>query len=229
LLSRYFDYQQISFHKTVAALEMLLKDVMRAVIERGLFNCSEDAVQKAIADGTWAQLDEPYVWGLIRQLASEGQSVDAFKAQALLDRKVPKLVLHYERVDGLDRHEDFALRQNAWSAAKESASTEFGIDSSLWYLWHKPGITLTKVGSRVPVGTMQDGASSKERDKYEQSIRIMGDDGSSSNDIMSEPQSLMSILSNSALYALRIYVLLPPDKKGLADAITERMQAMLKS
>lgn len=203
---------------------------MKVVINKGLFDCTEAAISKAIENGKWAQFDEPLVWGLIRDIAADGKSIEAFKAQALLDRNVPKLVFHHERVDNLDRErqEDFGLRHKAYLNAKEKASAEFGIDSSLWYLWHKPGITLTKIGSRVPVGAMQGGTDTDAKDKYEQSIRILREDGDSI-DIMSVPRSLMSILSNRALYALRIYVLLPPDKKALAGEITKRMQNLVHS
>ncbi len=228
LLSRYFDYQQVSFHKTVAALEMVLKDVVSTIIEAGLIDCTEEAIQTAIAEGTWAQFDDMHVWGLIRKTASE-DSISGFKARSLLDRRVPKQIIHFERVDGLDRQKDFANWHKAVLRAKDQVSVEYDIDPALWYLWHKSGITLTKVGSRVPVGAVQTAASSKDKDRYEQSIRILGDDGVSSADIMSEQQSLMSILSNNALYALRLYVLLPPDKEGRVRDITKRMEAILNS
>ena len=148
LLSRYFDYQQVSFHKTVAALEMVLKDVISAIIDAGLLDCSEAAVQSAISNGSWALFDDLHIWGLIRKFASDDNSINGFKAKSLLDRTIPKLTIYHEKVDGLDRQEDFTHRHKAWLQAKEKASAEFGIDPSLWYLWYKPGITLTKVGLR---------------------------------------------------------------------------------
>ena len=36
LLSRYFDYQQVAYHKTVVGLELLLKDVLKALLTEGL-------------------------------------------------------------------------------------------------------------------------------------------------------------------------------------------------
>ncbi len=80
LLSRYFDYQQVSYHKTVAALEIVLKDVISAIIASGWIDCSEDEVRKSIVDGSWAQFDDLYVWGLIRKLASEDKSVNGSKS-----------------------------------------------------------------------------------------------------------------------------------------------------
>lgn len=222
LLSRYFDYQQVSFHKTVAALEKLLKDVLQIIIDAGMIDCSEAGIKSAIANARWAEFDDVYIWGLIRTVAKE-DSINGFKARSLLDRKVPKQVYHKEHLDGVERQDDFVRWRKAVEAAKDKAAVHFGIDPSLWYVWYKDGIAPTKIGSRVPVGAIRKGADAQEKDKYEdryeQSIRIVAQNGDESTDIMSAPRSLMSVLSNSALYALRLYVLLPDDKKYNADAI----------
>ena len=34
LIGRYFDYQQVNFHKTVAALELVLKDIIKVLLEK---------------------------------------------------------------------------------------------------------------------------------------------------------------------------------------------------
>jgi HD superfamily phosphohydrolase len=226
LLSRYFDYQQVSFHKTVAALEKLLKDVLNIVIDAGMIDSSEEGIRSAIAKGDWAEFDDLHVWGLIRQLAKEN-SINGFKARSLLDRKVPKQVFHLEDLAGIDRQADFTRLHKFVEGAKHKAAAHFGIDPSLWYVWYKDGITLTKVGSRIPVGAIETGADAKRKDKYEQSIRIVDQNGGESTDIMSVSRSLMNILSNSALFALRLYVLLPDDKKDSADAISSYLQDAL--
>jgi hypothetical protein len=55
----------------------------------------------------------------------------------------------------------------------------------------------------------QDKKAGKERDKYEQSIRILDRDTQKSVPIMDKTSSLICVLSDRALYACRLYVLLP--------------------
>ena len=220
LLSRYFDYQQVAFHKTVAAFELVLKDVLRALLVRKMFDCSQTGIVAAITSGKWAEFDDTAVWARIRELADDKDaSIDSFKANSLLTRSPPKLVGQFERVDSVERGKEFQRRLKAVKRLKDNLAAKYNIDPSLWYVWSKDGITLTKVGSHVPVGMLQKAPNAKDKDKYEQAIRIISSSDRTSTDIMSLPQSLMSILSDNALYLLRMYVLLPDDKVALREAI----------
>ena len=72
LLARYFDYQQVAFHKTVVAFEELLKSVLKDLMARGEPDCSTAAIETRMLDAdAWLAFDDAYIWGLIRQMAEE--------------------------------------------------------------------------------------------------------------------------------------------------------------
>jgi hypothetical protein len=48
LLCRYFDYQQVAFHKTVAAIELVLKDVISELLESRMLDGSAEQVGRMI-------------------------------------------------------------------------------------------------------------------------------------------------------------------------------------
>lgn len=227
LLCRYFDYQQVSYHKTVASLEMVLKDVIGALLRDGFINCSAEAIRRMIADGTWQRLDDSSLMTLIKRYIAEGtNSIDRLKASAIIRRSPPKLIGQIEFLDKRDTKtaKRFALIKKTATEKVASWSAKFGIDKSLWYVWDKPGIVLTKIGSHIPASAMMD-MTDRDKDKYEQAIRIAkGDD---SEDIMSIDTSLMSLLSDSALYALRVYTLFPNGAEKYRDAISAAFQAEL--
>jgi len=213
LLSRYFDYQQVAFHKTVVALELVLKDVMEVLLTNGIFDCTKAGIDTQIANNNWNTFDDAAVWAKIKELAHiTDDPMIKLKAQSLLARAPAKLVGQYERLGSEKLYSDFARAGKSLKRLKGDLAKKYNIDESLWYVWSKPGITLTKVGSHVPAKVIAGGSGARDKDRYEQAIRILNSQGDDSVDIMSVDQSLMNILSDNALYVIRLYVLLPPDK-----------------
>jgi HD superfamily phosphohydrolase len=58
LLSRYFDYQQVPYHKTVAALELVLKDVIAELLEQEKIDGSAEWVSRTVVNGEWPDFDD---------------------------------------------------------------------------------------------------------------------------------------------------------------------------
>ena len=73
LLCRFFDYQQVVYHKTVAGLEWILKDLLTELFSRGLIECHADWVLSAIRRGKWASFDEAFVATKIAALGSQSR------------------------------------------------------------------------------------------------------------------------------------------------------------
>jgi hypothetical protein len=71
----------------------------------------------------------------------------------------------------------------------------------------------------------------EDQDRYEQSIRILRPDNSSAP-IMGDAQSLMSLLSDQAVYSLRLYVLVEDrdaaKKQTMRVSINQEMAALLQ-
>ncbi|MEX2163727.1 MAG: HD domain-containing protein [Sulfuricaulis sp.] len=210
LLGRYFDYSSVAFHKTVAALELVLKDVMAGLLKHGILACSASDIIQRIKAAEWSVFDDYSVYRSIIDL-SENKASDPVltaKARSIVLRNPPRLVWQREYLARRekDKHKTLgAMRKLILSRIKDW-SERFSIPAEYWYVWDRSGDTLTKIGSRVPVSALV-GGDGKERDRYEQAIRILERDGSTSTEIMSCDQSLMSVLADQALYSLRVYLL----------------------
>ncbi len=176
LLGRYFDYQQVTFHKTIAALELVLKDVIEALLQKGSIVCSAEWVTNAILDGKWKDFDDPYILKKILKIC-DGSSSDTImktKARAILHRIPPKLICESEYIDSIESVDDFLTKRQAVLDKVNLCAKRFKIDRRLWYIWDKAGITLTKIGSHIPVSAIDEaGIIAKDKDKYEQAIRIL--------------------------------------------------------
>lgn len=227
LLSRYFDYQQISFHKTVAAFELVLKDVISALLQTDSIHASADDVRSMIDSGAWRKFDDSHITQKIIDLAANTHDdILRLKTRSILDRNAPKLVYRSEKFkqrvgDSADEH---LLRKQAIERNIPEWANEFSIDPDLWYVWDKPGIPITKVGSTVPIASIME-SSTEEDSGVAESIFVLEEGSDTSQPIVGLNYSLLKPLSDIKLYALRLYVIIPPGREGVGDQIKVRIQA----
>ena len=217
LLARYFDYQQVTYHKTVAGLELVLKDVIGVLVAEGRWKASAREIRAQLEDGTWATVDDSLVLQLVRDLASETKDdVIRAKANAILYRSPPKLIVSSERFaprePGPDRERWRRERQQIEKRKKEWAQ-HFGIDEQLWYIWEQSNLGLTKISPQIPVSEAESAEAIKA--KAEQVVRLLVPSDGTSIPIFSSERSMMTTLARHTIFALRVYVVLPPEKLQL--------------
>ena len=225
LFGRFFDYQQVSYHKTVAAFEEVLKDVISELLARGIIDCSKTGIEDMVTSGAWYDFDDSYILQKIRALWAEvGDSDEVLtnKLNSLIRRSPPKLVGSIEFVD--DRHksnrDEHTRNIRRLNQLAQDLSSEFNIPRELWYVWHTGGSALTKVGSHAPVSMLPVA-----EDELGQSIRIH--DGQKSRPIFEVPSSFLSILAQKVLYTARLYVLFPAGRETDRRRITTRAEQMV--
>ncbi|MGO8878216.1 MAG: HD domain-containing protein [Desulfomonilaceae bacterium] len=232
LLCRYFDYLQSTYHKTVRGIELVLEDVIMALLDAGLISCSRYDVTGMIRDGTWERFDESCLIEKIRLLAeNSSDQVITTKTESILKRLPPKLVWEDEflasrneaRIKEFSSHLVQAARKN-----KPQWADQCGIEQGRWYIWSK-NVALTSVGSLVEVSSSFE-SKTDEEDNYWQAVRILaGDKSGASTPIMRQSRSLMKILSNYSIYILRVYVLLRPEEVDRLEAIKSTVGKSLSS
>lgn len=223
LLCRYFDYLQVSFHKTVAAFELVLKDVITGLLREGLLRCSRGDVTRMIQDGQWHEFDDVSHVECVRSYAREARDEnDRLKARSILDRTPPRLVYSEEFLDRRDKGSGTKLYRRTMRLLddkKKGWANEFGIDPSRWYVWPRV-MELTKVCSHDPRDV-----TGETKKKSEQAARVcVNEDSLQSEVITTVPRSLMSIMSDYANYMLRLYVLLTPDDMHMRSSIEKRIK-----
>jgi HD superfamily phosphohydrolase len=228
LLCRYFDYQQVSFHKTVAAFEWVLKDVISALLQKGSIHATADDVRNMIENGAWHQFDDSHITQKIIDLAGNAHTyaTQRLKTRAILDRKAPKLVYRNEKFKARDADaaDDHLLRKEAIGRHVLEWADEFNIDPTLWHVWDKPGIAITKVGSTVPISSIMDSPGEDDAG-WAESVFVLDENSNTSRPIVGLNYSLLKPLADIKLYALRVYVIIPPDREELFDQIKTRIQA----
>jgi hypothetical protein len=224
LLCRFFDYQQVSFHKTVAALELVLKDICSKLLEHNLLDGSADAITARIESGQWHEFDDAYIVGLIRRLQTDTTDpIIKLKTEAVLDRNPPRLVASFEYIGNRTKEakQEFTLKHRIVQQKVKEWAGRFGLDEQCWYTWVQPGMALTKVGATT---TWSAAAAADNSDDIEQSIRIFSEQTGASVPVTEVSRSLMSVLADKALYTARVYVLLRPEQIDLKQEIRQQIR-----
>ena len=222
LLGRYFDYQQVNFHKTVAALEWALHDVINALLALGELDCSPTTIRHKIASGDWSHFDDLEILRLVRELENRTQSdVTRAKVRAVTRRVPPKLVGSVEFFAERNRITEYNLHMQFLNTICDELASSFSIDRDMWYVWGSEKMSLTKVGTYLPV-SMTPADLEGSADAVQQSIFIK--DGEDSKPISTVSRSLMNVLSQNILFSSRMYVILDEGDDHVRQDILKRVR-----
>ncbi len=216
LISRYFDYTKVAWHRSVAAFELIIKDVIAELVELGKLELSEANIINMIQDGEWGDFTDDSVMSLIREIrnlkrTAENENDKAIlqRIESILNRRPPKLVAEIEFVDKIDtdpeKHFDNYLEQI--KNIKGKISGDYVLRPDQWFTWLKRGdLSFTKIPSHMPTYDVTKGNTSKLRGKYEILTRIL-DKNNEPRSIIDVSSSMMHKFSDYALYIIRLYVL----------------------
>lgn len=225
LVSRFFDYQQVPFHKTVVAIELLLEDVLTQMFKAGAIQCSSADMLKRILDGSWASYDDQYMVVGFRSFIQDGDNQKRYpdlirKIRAILERKPPKLVWGLEKLVQRDSRDAVAAQKSIIERIenkKAEWSEKTGVSIDCWKIW-KNSFSLTKIGSNFSLSSIRSGNDELERNR---AIRLLEERSSKGNTasktIMEFEQALMAPLSNQLYNAVRLYVLLDRDDPSYSE------------
>ena len=223
LISRYYDYTQVVFHKTVVGLELVLRDAIKRLLNQGLLDFSGAAIANMIEDGSFANLDDQFLIGRMRSALGQIAEGDPLRVKipAILNRHPPKLVASSEAVGEATKNRlalHLTLKQQL-EDKMQAATNKFELDPALWYLWDRY-LGLSKIGSKVPLSDVSNGSFEEES---AQAVRVLTSnpnaDPSSSKPLIEHEFALMNQLSQSNLYVIRLYLHLPPEREQLRSQI----------
>jgi HD superfamily phosphohydrolase len=229
LVSRYYDYTQVAYHKTVVGLEEVLKDVIARLVRRGL-DCSGRTMKQMIVDGTFAAFDDQALISRMRAaLQAAGPDDDIFrrKLNSVLKREAPKLIAASERIAPRTQDNDYLNNVDQLRKGIPAWAGEFGIPPDLWHLW-KAKLNLSKIGSTISVGDADGDGFEEER---QQVVRILTthhhDECSKSKPLIDHDFALMKQLANVRLYSMRLYVHFCKNPAELREAIGKKIRSDL--
>ncbi|MEO7974791.1 MAG: HD domain-containing protein [Thermoanaerobaculia bacterium] len=210
LLSRYFANQQIAFHKTVVAVEQVLADVVGALLEAELLDCSAEWVSQSIQSGDWHGFTDDYVLSLLPELQRRTtDEVLLSKIRALLERRLPKLIVERSFIHSEGSQNDkqrLARERKELEGVASRLATESGLDPRFWFVRSMQGSPVSAFGANISIAALRE---LEDSGALSQGIRVRKRDGSSEALVSSE-ESILSIVGGSSLCSAKLYFLAPP-------------------
>lgn len=223
LLSRYFQYQQVILHKSVVIFERVLKDVIWSLLDKEQLDLSRDSIKKMMGDGTWYMVEDTYIYSKLQKFSTECQDeIVRNKLRVILERKPPKLLASEEFLGKRDERKYYSQLKRIAEEKMGNWATKFSVPLDFWYV-ESSEMPLTSIGSRVPASIVAEDSEEEEKE-LRQAVWILNDDRSGSTQISEVSNSLMSNLASQALYSIRVYAILPPDKEAEAQSIADSVQ-----
>lgn len=206
LISRYYDYMQVAFHKTVAALEWSLVTALRACLEFGLIEGSAQSVDKMIKSGAWVEFDDQSVVGHFRTLSKQisnstkpEELVLKDHLNGIINRRAPKMIAAWEEVSLTNESAHYARTTNMALAAVREISDECGIDRARFHVWREKKAFSSVAGS-VDLKNLDEDEASK-------AVQILNQRSDKAELLVKHPEALMRQLADRQFTGVRVYFL----------------------
>ena len=221
LMSRFYDFMQIPFHKTVASLEWSLEEAVYHLLENGHIALSESAIKTMSADGNWEQFDDAFLLGKMRVAAlSSGTSIAKDHLKAVLERRPAKSVYYWECLAEMNSREH-GVRKKAIERELSHICSDLSIDRQRFHIWEAP-FKLAKAG---PILQRKPSSEMDRSDEEEQQlIQILQKGSSDAVPLISLPNTISHHMAQLNYQVLRVYYL--PEEKD-ESGMTEKVRMRL--
>lgn len=178
LISRFYDYMQVVFHKTVIGLEWSLNFCVTELLKRQELEIAADEVQKLVESRQWANFDDSQIFSKFKRLSESlnqhaGTQVICDHLRAILYRAPPKLVYEWEAL--LNKDDDqVKLRLKLIHAKKEEVARSLSLDPERFHVvGRKPfpfSSDLSKPAKELTYGEQARSVSILEKGKKKSSL-----------------------------------------------------------
>lgn len=138
LISRYYDYLQVPYNKTVCSLEWSLTTCIEMLLENGL-DCSSDEMIRKIETGAWHLFDDNYFFSQFRTLLDRAKESDnavlTDHLHAILERKPATTLIAYEALIPSADAKTFPTYKSKLEELISKFSTAESIDNNRLKVW----------------------------------------------------------------------------------------------
>lgn len=207
LVTRYFNYQQIAFNKSVAGLELALEHLLLFMLGTDKMDLTPNTLMTAISSGEWREYDETWMRLKMTAVLADKKTgpVPSDLARAVLARHPLKLLqehVQFKKIDASSEKE-YAAKLAQVRKALPAIAKELNIEAERLLVWGRQ-IKLTKVPSSVEVTLVGD--EDMKGSSLMETVQISNCSGDATP-IVAHRHSLMQVLSQFAWESIRVYLL----------------------
>lgn len=214
LVSRYFDYLQVPYHKSVVALEWSLRVIIRELLVRSKMRCSAADMRQLVESKGWRNFDDNTILARARELRdclkehrgrpNRDNGVLAH-LDAILHRTPAKVVAAYEAVGPANA--PTVVDTKAIEAIVADFRGRHGLCELALHVWKPKDFALIKAATRSIGEAVQLLVGiTKEEPEYYEYVQI-AENSALAKPIFEFPQALMNQIHNFRYKACRVYAL----------------------
>jgi HD superfamily phosphohydrolase len=210
LVSRFYDYMQVPFNKTVAALEWSLTHSLEHLLNAGALNCSGADVEEMVHTGKWKHFDDQSVMERFRDLSRSSaiSQLTRDHLSAILHRQPAKLVAGWdEMIPHKDKRTLTSSKYHLANKLREEVATELSLDLDRLYIWNVP-VYFTKFDLHSP--------SDQNEEDMAEAVLILDQETQQADLLARRKDTLIHRLCSYCMAGLRLYYM-PEDGKMDAE------------
>ena len=208
LMSRFYDFMQIPYQKTVAALEWSLEEAVIYLLRTKLLRLAEGDLKSMLADGSWAHFDDGSLLHIMRTRSNDQRNsgddhVSLDHINAVINRQPAKMVYNWDCLVELNSEEQ-SVREDLLRYKIRDAAKDLGVDERRFSIWKAP-FKLSKAGP-ILQRTSVDRASYSEEEE-QQLIHILEKGQGKARPLIDLPNTVSHHLAKLRYRVLRVYYL----------------------
>lgn len=201
LVSRFYDYMQVPFNKTVAALEWSLVTSIKALLENGTLDCAGRSVEKMVADQSWNHFDDQKVFEHFRKLlpGTKNDPILRDHLKAILDRRPAKIIAGWDEVVKNDDQRTVAKNEFIAKSILKDVANEFSLDLNRLHVWTTP-VYFSKADGSIA-------SEHQEEERIAEAVQVLDEQTGKASLLLSRTDTLVHHLSSLHMAGLRLYYL----------------------
>lgn len=224
LMSRYFHYSQVIFHKTNAAFEGMIRCMYIKLVQSGKFIYNSlDEIHAGVNDEGFLQFTDAFLDVALREYYEETDDEEYKRLYEMYrDRIRPKVIFEMKDLYEESPSQEFSVLK--WELKRHPQHITELLGTDRWGYQIVP-ISIEKVHSHY---SLQDGTEKHEEDMRE-AVKLYDSDDKKISYLAADRLSVISKLSNLNSEFIRIYVLEEEDKVYDYDKMHQSIKSLITS
>lgn len=224
LMSRYFHYSQVIFHKTNAAFEGMIKSMYIKLVQNGMFIFNSLAeIKNGINDEKFLNFNDSFLEVAFEKFYGETDDEEYKKLYDMYRERIrPKVIFEKKDLYEESPCQEFSVLK--WELKKNPDNITKILGTDRWGYQVAP-ITLEKIHSHYSITEL----SENHEEELREAVKLYDMDSKKISYLAQDKLSIINRLANFKSEFIRIYVLEEKDKPYDYEKMHQDIKAMITS
>jgi uncharacterized protein len=213
LMSRYYMYSQVVFHKTVRSLELMAKAAFIGLARRGFVYSNFREIVKAIPDDSFLAFDDSYFYAKCAQFRKEHSSEKeiCWLISRVIERRPLRMVFEFRELVDVKGERTFReIRRVLTGAGLQALASKAGVDPNDIIVDIPKALELVPIAPEVPLDQVMAMAAKADGSDLQRALRvaprIFDERTGEASFLVGQKGTIIHHLADKKLYIIRAYL-----------------------